>query len=73
VRFPAYDLGLVRNSLQKAEKITTLPGKEEKLKASTTSHQSVSSGSPWLWVALGIVVAALLVIVAKLLPKTSEA
>ena len=28
------------------------------------------SGSPWLWAALVLVVAALLWIVAKLLPKT---
>ena len=71
-RLPAYDLDLVRHSLQKAEKITTLPGKEEKLKASTASRQKVSSGSPWLWLALGSVVVVLLVIVAKLLPKSAE-
>ena len=70
---PAYDLDLVRSSLQKAEKITTLPGKEEKLKASPASRQGVSSGSPWLWLALGSVVIVLLVIVAKLLPKSAEA
>lgn len=71
-RFPAYDLDLVRSSLQKAEKITSLPGKEEKLKASPASPQRISSGSPWLWLALGSVVIVLLVIVAKLLPKPAE-
>jgi len=72
-RFPAYDLDLVRSSLQKAEKITTPLGKEERLKASDVSRQSISSGSPWLWLALGSVVVVLLVIVAKLLPKPVEA
>ncbi len=71
-RFPAYDLDLVRHSLQKAEKITAVPGKEETLIASGTKRQRISSGSPWLWVALGGVVIVLLLIVAKLLPKPAE-
>ena len=37
------------------------PDKREKIPADT--------GSPWLWLALGGVVAALLVVVAKLLPQ----
>lgn len=69
---PSYDLDLVRNSLQKAEKITSHPGKEEPLKAPAKPRPAISSGSPWLWIALSGVVAVLLVIVARLLPSPAE-
>ena len=66
----AYDLRLVQQELESATKIAATLGEEEKLAGSPAEPLMSGSGSPWLWAALVLVVAALLWIVAKLLPKT---
>jgi hypothetical protein len=70
---PKYDIGLVRSELLSADKQTAKLGPEEILEPGRRpGDRELSAGSPWLWVALAVVVVALLVIVAKVLPKPSE-
>ena len=66
---PSYDLALVRTGLLAADATTVVPGTEELLKPA--KRPEPGAGSPWLWAALAIVVALLLAVVAKLLPRTS--
>lgn len=67
---PVYDLSLVRKELLAADTQPATLGPEEILKpGKRRSDRDISSGSPWLWLALAAVVIALLAIVAKLLPK----
>lgn len=67
-RAPRYDLNLASATLRGAPKASTSLGAQEMLKPSKPKHH-ITSGSPWLWLALGSVVVILLVVVAKLLPK----
>ncbi len=70
---PAYDLSLIRSELLAADKQTATLGKEEILDAATRrSDRDISSGSPWLWAALAVVVILLLFIVAKMLPQEAD-
>jgi hypothetical protein len=66
---PQYDLRLVQKELMAAEPQSASLGDEETLGPNKREKLSVDAGSPWLWLALGGVVVALLVVVAKLLPK----
>ena len=66
---PQYDLRLVRNELLAAAPQAAGLGEEELLKPESRPRGGANAGSPWLWLALAGVVAALLVIVAKLLPR----
>ena len=66
---PQYDLVLVRNELLAADPQTAGLGDEESLKPEARPRGGSDAGSPWLWVALAGVVAVLLGIVAKLLPR----
>jgi hypothetical protein len=66
---PQYDLRLVRGELMAAEQQLSVLGEEEILKPDAPDTRGVDAGSPWLWLALGGVVVALLAIVARLLPK----
>jgi Protein of unknown function (DUF3999) len=66
---PQYDLRLVQNELMAAEPQSASLREEEMLGPDKREKMSVDAGSPWLWVALGGVVVALLVVVAKLLPQ----
>jgi hypothetical protein len=68
---PQYDLQLVRGELMAAEQQSSVLGEEEILKPDAPDGRAVDAGSPWLWLALGGVVVALLAIVARLLPKTA--
>lgn len=69
---PVYDLALVRKELAAADyKQAVFGGEEETLKPGAESRD-FDSGSPWMWVALGLVVVVLLGIVAKLLPKPAS-
>ncbi len=70
---PQYDLQLVRKELMAAEPQTASLREEELLDPDKRAKLTVDSGSPWLWVALGGVVIALLVVVARLLPRQSDA
>lgn len=66
---PQYDLRLVRNELLAADPHTAGLLEEEMLRPAAAEKRGVDAGSPWLWLALGGVVVALLAIVAKLLPR----
>jgi hypothetical protein len=68
---PQYDLRLVRGELMAADQQLSVLGGEEILKPHARDSRGIDAGSPWLWLALGGVVVALLVIVAKLLPKAA--
>ncbi len=70
---PRYDLDLVARQLLAAEKNKVALGGEEVLKKSSWSESAAFAGSAsWLfWVALGAVVVALLVVIARLLPKST--
>jgi hypothetical protein len=65
----AYDLQLVRQEFESATKVAATLGEETKLSGFHADPVIRSSGSPWLWAALALVVAALLWIVAKMLPQ----
>lgn len=67
---PDYDLALVRDELLAADAATARLGPEEVLKPAT--RREPGAGSPWLWAALAIVVALLLTVVAKLLPRATS-
>ena len=69
---PQYDLQLVRAELASAPKEQATLGTEEKLAPGRKDERSNSSGSPWLWLALGAVVGVLLWVVAKMLPAASD-
>lgn len=66
---PQYDLRLVRTELLAADRQAAALGDEEKLRPEAAAKRGIDAGSPWLWLALAAMVAALLVIVAKLLPR----
>jgi hypothetical protein len=66
---PAYDLRLVRDELLAADKQTATLAAEEILLPDSVKPWTITAGSPWLWAAMALVVAVLLAIVAKLLPK----
>lgn len=67
---PRYDLELVRRDFETAPKIPATLGEEEKLKGGGEPYGASSGvGSAWLWAALALVVAGLLWVVARMLPK----
>ncbi len=69
---PRYDLQLVRTELLAAKKQNAALGKEEVLRAEKKTSYEVSTGSPWLWASLGLVIVALLWVVSKMLPAASK-
>jgi hypothetical protein len=69
---PDYDIRLVRDRFEKATHVPVKLGDAEALKPVKTSASS-TSGSPWLWGALVLVVGGLLWVVARLLPKVESA
>ncbi len=66
---PRYDLRLVWDELMAADQQVATLGPEENLHPEDPEPPAMDAGSPWLWAALAGVVAVLLVIVAKLLPR----
>ena len=68
---PQYDLRLVRDGLLAAAPQAAGLGDEELLQPDARPRGGADAGSPWLWLALAGVVAALLGIVAKLLPRSA--
>jgi hypothetical protein len=66
---PQYDLRLVGHELMAAEQATATLGDEELLRPKPKQPLIMDAGSPFLWIALAAVVAVLLVVVAKLLPR----
>ena len=65
---PQYDLRLVQDELMASEPQPASLRDEEILGPIKPAKLAADAGSPWLWLALGGVVVALLVVVAKLLP-----
>jgi hypothetical protein len=69
-RTPQYDLSLVANQLLMADKSTALLGVQEQLRHSAWGEGRTPGRGGWLlWGVLGLVVTALLVIIARLMPK----
>jgi hypothetical protein len=69
---PSYDLNLVAGQLLAADKTTaTLSAEEQLKKSSWAESQTPGQGGVMLWGILAVVVMALLVIIARLLPKAS--
>lgn len=66
---PNYDLSLVRRDLLAAPLQASTLGEPEQRGPNASDRHSLSTGSPWLWLALALIVAVLLGIVAKLLPR----
>lgn len=69
---PDYDIRFVRDRFEKATHVPVKLGDAEVLKP-VKSRASSTSGSPWLWAALVLVVGGLLWVVARLLPKVESA
>ena len=68
---PDYDLQLVAARLLIAETATVQPGPEETMKGGAWSGLTLSNHGVWLfWVALGAVVAALLLVLRRMLPAS---
>ncbi|WP_395753112.1 hypothetical protein [Prosthecobacter sp.] len=71
--YTRYDLQLVRPEFESATKVAGMLGDEEKLPGFEAGPNGASGkGGPWIWVALALVVGALLWVVAKMLPKKEE-
>lgn len=75
VRSPNYDLRLVGRQLLAAPRTAATLGAQEALKASTGTEGSPLEGvrGVLFWSVLGVVVVALLVIIARVLPKAPSA
>ena len=69
---PRYDVQLVSSELPSPDQAPSPLAAEEILSTAPHQRPPLETGPPWLWVALSGVVAALLVIVAKLLPRFSR-
>lgn len=69
---PSYDLRLVADRLLNQEKSIAALGPEEPLKSAPKLILSGIKSGIALWGALGLVVAVLLFVIARLLPKTPE-
>lgn len=65
---PNYDLQLIRHELASVVKQPGLTGNTETMIAGTHDKRPINTGSPWLWIALGLVVITLLIVISKLLP-----
>lgn len=68
---PDYDIRFVRDRFEKATHMPVKLGDAEVLKP-VKAPASSTSGSPWLWAALVLVVGGLLWVVARLLPKAGS-
>jgi hypothetical protein len=67
---PHYDLSLVAGQLLRADKTTPTLGAEEPWKKASWAERQPPGNSSWLlWAVLGIVVIALLAVIARLMPK----
>ena len=69
---PDFDIRFVRDRFEKATHVPAKLGDAEVLKP-VKATASTSSGGPWLWAALVLVVGGLLWVVARLLPKVESA
>ena len=72
VSAPSYDLNLVAGQLLMSDKTTATLATEKQLKKSSwAENQTPGKGGVMFWGILAVVVVALLVIIARLLPKAS--
>ena len=69
---PHYDLSLVAAELVDADKATAVVGNLEILKKAPWTPGQVGNTGVIFWAVLGVVVVALLIIIARLLPKPTE-
>ncbi len=69
---PNYDLMLIRNELASVVKQPGLTGNKETIISRPSEKSPINTGSPWLWIALGLVVMTLLIVISKLLPAQAE-
>lgn len=72
VSAPRYDLSLVANEILRAEKATATAGGEEATRGAGSRHgadETQDRGGILFWGVLAVVVLALLVLIARLLPK----
>jgi len=70
---PHYDLSLVANELLAADKSRAVPGAEQMLKKiAWQSKGATGKGGVVFWGILALVVVALLVVIARLLPKSDS-
>ena len=67
---PRYDLSLVAGQLLAAHKAPALLSVEEQLKKSSWSEGQAGKGGVIFWGILGLVVVVLLIVIARLLPKS---
>lgn len=72
VSAPHYDLNLVSAQLRSANKSTAILGREESLKKSRRPVGMLGIGRRMFWGILALVVVVLLVVIARLLPKTDD-
>lgn len=70
---PRYDIRLVRDHFERANRVNATLGAEEQTGRGTAEPGTSGAGSAWLWAALALVVAGLLWIVARLLPAEAGA
>lgn len=66
---PRYDLSLIAGQLLRAEKLQATAGAEELAKGVRRNDEIAEPGGILFWCVLAVVVAALLVIISRLLPK----
>jgi hypothetical protein len=69
-RFPRYDASLIENLMFGSQLSEGNLGPEETLSSGSVPNTPAEATSPWLWVALSVVVIGLIAVMAKLLPKT---
>ena len=69
---PRYDVALIADQLFRAERATATLGRQENMHSKTERIIQTLSGSSLyiFWGVLGVVVAALLLLISRLLPKT---
>jgi len=74
IQSPQYDIGLVAGQILSAEKTTASLEKEERLGKPTLGENSIvkSTAGALFWIVLVVVVGALLVVMARLLPKSAS-
>ncbi|WP_395741841.1 hypothetical protein [Prosthecobacter sp.] len=71
--YTRYDLQLARPEFESAVKVAGVLGDEAKLPGYDAGvHGPIGKGGAWIWMALSLVVVALLWVVAKMLPKKAE-
>ena len=70
---PHYDVALIADQLFRAERAPAMLGRQENMHSTERIIQTLSGSSLYVfWGVLGVVVAALLLLISRLLPKPSK-